>query len=407
MTAEPVHTVEHNGGNGADGKHNNTIPDEGSEYVLPSLITPITSTATEPNFIEIFPEELKDISPSTLLQVLQDENAGASVWADAGLSYMQQGMAEESSAILQAACDRDDRNRGQRVRLLASAGIAVQATHKGVVGKPEEDEQLSLADQRFTAASKVDTFYPMTWMGRGTLNFKVNRLEQARFFFDTTLKQKGPVLPALLGMASVLYKEGNFKKAQAEYAKAIRRYPEKSGAAVRVGFGMACYRLGQVDRAKASFARALEMDPEYVPAMVGAAILDMASLDSTQPDFAVRTEKAIRMISMANLLDQSNAMVQNHLANHYFWKWTPLAGSVAVERGSKVVKGSQVVQLEAGERIRIGMDFETVVEKEDDDEVSFHIRNTWKADSAGEFDCATQDRNKIWKTGHSAFSCGR
>ena len=79
MTAEPVHTVEHNGGNGADGKHNNRIPDVGSEYVLPSLIIPITSTATEPNFIEIFPEELKDISPSTLLQVLQDENAGASV----------------------------------------------------------------------------------------------------------------------------------------------------------------------------------------------------------------------------------------------------------------------------------------------------------------------------------------
>ena len=61
-------------------------------------------------------------------------------------------MAEKSSVILQAACDRDDRNRGQRVRLLASAGIAVQATHKGVVGKPEEDEQLSLADQRFTVA---------------------------------------------------------------------------------------------------------------------------------------------------------------------------------------------------------------------------------------------------------------
>ena len=39
---------------------------------------------------------------------------------------------------------------------------------------------------------------------RNSPNFRVNRLEQARFFFDTTLKHKGPVLPALLGMASVL-----------------------------------------------------------------------------------------------------------------------------------------------------------------------------------------------------------
>ena len=78
-------------------------------------------------------------------------------------------MAEEYFVILQAACDRDDRNRGQRVRLLASAGIAVQATHKGVVGKPEEDELLSLANQRFTVADTFHTFYPMTWMGKGTL----------------------------------------------------------------------------------------------------------------------------------------------------------------------------------------------------------------------------------------------
>lgn len=86
----------------------------------------------------------------------------------------------------------------------------------------------------------------MTWAGRGILNLQFGRLDQARFFFDTTLKQCGQVLPALLGMAAVLYGEGNYEGAQDMYAKAMRQYPQESGAAARVGFGLTCYKLGQV-----------------------------------------------------------------------------------------------------------------------------------------------------------------
>lgn len=91
------------------------------------------------------------------------------------------------------------------------------------------------------------------------------RRDQAKFFFQTTLKQCGPVMPALLGMGAVLYNEGDYKGAQEKYADAIRRYPLKSGAATRVGFGLACYRLGQVDRAKAAFARALDLGTYQAP----------------------------------------------------------------------------------------------------------------------------------------------
>lgn len=393
MTAESAVPVE----NGED--TTTTLLEDDDDVVVeaPSLIIPITSTVTEPNFIEIFPEELKEIPSSTLLQVLKDEDAEMGVWANVGLAYMRQGLAGESSAILQAACDRpsgsSSGNADERVRLLASAGIAHLAlgktTTSGSSSSQQNDEHRVLADQRFTSASKVNTFFPMTWMGKGCLNFMANRLEQARFFFDTTLKQCGQVLPALLGMASVLYREKDYRGAQEMYAKAIRLYPDLGGAAVRVGFGMACYRLGQVDRAKAAFARALELDPEFVPAMVGSSILDMASLDSTQPDFVVRTEKAIRMMSMANLLDHNNAMVQNHLANHYFWKWTPIAGTTSVTKGSKLVQGSQPMPLDEGEHVRIGTDFETVVEKEqeddddDEDKASFRVKDVWKGESAG------------------------
>lgn len=204
-----------------------------------SLIIPINSSSQSKElFIEIFPEEISEIPSSTLLGVLKDEDAHLVLWADAALLYMQNKQSRESSNILQAACDRPGGSRDQRVRILASAGIAhlTQAA----------DKERSLADHRFTSAGKVDTLFPMTWMGRGVLNLSMGRVDQAKFFFDTTLKQCGQVLPALLGMAAVLMGEKDFKGAQELYGKAIRLYPEQSGAAARVGFGLSCYRLGQV-----------------------------------------------------------------------------------------------------------------------------------------------------------------
>lgn len=358
-----------------------------------SLIIPITSAgeASKDKFIEIFPEEMPDTPSSTLLQVLKDENAPLSVWADAALLYIQHKQhAREASAILQAGCERMDGSKGERVRLLASAGIAhlTQAQQSlDRSGSEPKEELRSMADNRFTHSSTVDNLFPMTWMGRGMLNLSTGRLEQAKFFFDTTLKQCGRVLPALLGLAAVMYLEKNYEGAQGMYAESMRVYPEKSGASARVGFGLACYRLGQVDRAKAAFTRALDIDPENVDAMVGSAVLDMASLDETSAEFNSSMERAIKMMSMANLLDHSNAMVQNHLANHYFWKWTPLAGTAEMVQGSSSVKGSQPMPLEEGERIRIGTNFESVVvevgDDNDDEGHSFRMKDAWKAENTG------------------------
>jgi RNA polymerase-associated protein CTR9 len=140
----------------------------------------------------------------------------------------------------------------------------------------------------------------------------------------------------------------------------------------------------------------LSLDPENVEAMVGAAILDMAGLDETAKDFSARTEKAIKMMSMANLLNHSNAMVQNHLANHYFWKWTPVTGTVEVTQGSTLVKGSQPIPLDPGERIRIGTKFEsTVVEDvtldDDDDSTNFRMLEAWKEPSTGTYHIMLND----------------
>ena len=339
--------------------------------LLPSLKIPIqttanTTTTTDDNnassslFVEIFPEELKDTSVSTLLQVLRDEKASAAVWATAGHLLVTQHQTREALQVLTEACD-DDAIMGkgssnatttsstispamakqERVRVLATTGIATllaasqsgggTATHSSTTtsttaagGPSSSSTDWTAADQKFTQAGKVDTFFPMTWIGRGLLNLQRASLDQARFFFQTTKKQCGAVLPALLGMAAVLLAEKDYKGALQEYATAIRQFPTASGAAARVGFATAAYRLGQVDRAKAAFARARAKDPEYVPALVGTALLDMRATVAADKEFAARMEYAIKLLSVANLLDGQNAMVQNHLANHYFWKWTPV-----------------------------------------------------------------------------------
>ena len=232
------------------GSEEETDPDDS-----PSLVIPITSGSKKDQFIEIFPEEMGDTPSSTLLQVLKDEDAPLTVWSDAALLYIQQTQSREASALLQAACDRPGGSREERVRIMASAGIAhltqahstATSAAKRAPGAPDPHEDLrAMADNKFTNATKVDTLFPMTWVGRAMLNLDLGRMEQANFFFDTTLNECGDVLPALLGKAGVMFAQKQFEAAQEMYAKAIRLYPKASGAATRVGFGLACYRLGQV-----------------------------------------------------------------------------------------------------------------------------------------------------------------
>jgi RNA polymerase-associated protein CTR9 len=89
----------------------------------------------------------------------------------------------------------------------------------------------------------------------------------------------------------------------------------------------------------------------------------------------------MKLMSMAHLLNHNDAMVQNHLANHYFYKWTPLPGSVTVTKGSIEVKTSQPIPLDPGDFVRIGMKFETIVQEEGDS--SFTMKEPWAGGSKG------------------------
>mmetsp|Transcript_23225 Transcript_23225/g.50317 ORF Transcript_23225/g.50317 Transcript_23225/m.50317 type:complete len:1323 (-) Transcript_23225:179-4147(-) len=399
-------------------------------------------------FIEIFPEEMSSIRPTTLSNVLRDERAPLKTWCDGSLLYMKAGKRErEGCELLNAAVDSDEvmsgSNTNDRLRVLASAGIAALAqANRQITGDGGSSEGISsssgmslldsllessksaekrdtdqkeelrvLADARFTKADNINQVNPMTWIGRGMLNLAQNRLDQARFFFENlTLRECGEILPALIGMAAVKYLEKDYAGAQELYGRAMAKYPKQSGASTRVGFGMACYRLGQIDRAKASFRRAHDLDNENVEALVGIAVLEMGSLDPDVLDpreYRSKAENIIKMISMANLVDHTNAMVQNHLANHYFWKWTPVPGMASVERGSIVVKGNMASSLEGGDRIRIGHEFETLVVVEDDedgDENTFKIKDNWKFDSASNLKIWKKDYDRVLSLAKGAYN---
>ncbi len=381
-----------------------------------SLLIPIrssTSPSSNSNFVEIFPEEMSSISTDQIISLLKDESAPLSLWTEAALLYMQTKCERESITLLSTACSdlvekQKIGSQAERVRVHAATGIGylTQANKSGAAALSglsfpssggmmmttaqqrealDKNEELrTLADRHFTSATKIEQIFPMTWIGRGMLNLSIERLEQAKFFFETTLKEYGQVLPALLGMACVHFKEGNYQNSLEMYSRAIRLFPNKSGAAARVGLGLSCYKLGQVDRARASFRRAHDMDPNNVEAMVGIAVLDTASLDDRlSKDYRAKSENAIRLISMANMIDHSNAMVQNHLANHYFKKWTPVSAVTAkVQKGSDIIRGSGPMNLDIGERIRIGPSFETTIVDEEDN-MTFKIKDLWTEDSTG------------------------
>lgn len=172
--------------------------------------------------------------------------------------------------------------------------------------------------------------------------------------------------------------------------------PECS-ASVRVGLGLCCYKLGQISRAQAAMARALQLDPQNVQALVGSAILELSTATAGSEDAARRTESAINTISMAYHIDSKNAMVLNHLADHYFWTWSPLKAMLSIEQGSRsgTVSGDPQHDLVTGDIIRVGSGFETAVGSEGFDGTTLHLRDDFVEPSVNGLNLYTKDYRKV------------
>ena len=65
---------------------------------------------------------------------------------------------------------------------------------------------------------------------------------------------------------------------------------------------------------RAAFERAIQMDPQCVGALVGLAICRINRKEADD------IRAGVNMLSKAYSIDPNNAMVLNHLANHFFFK---------------------------------------------------------------------------------------
>lgn len=144
-------------------------------------------------------------------------------------------------------------------------------------------------------------------------------------------------------------------------------------------------------------ARALQLDPQNVQALVGSAILELSTASAGSEDAARRTESAINTVSMAYHVDSKNAMVLNHLGNHYFWTWSPLKAMLSIKQGSRsgTVIGDLKYDLATGDIIRIGSGFETAVGGEGFDGTTLHLRDEFVEPSGDGLNLFTKDYRKV------------
>lgn len=198
------------------------------------------------------------------------------------------------------------------------------------------------------------------------------------------------IVLALIALFVLVYHARNLN------SEAIRVNPG-CPASVRVGLGLCCYKLGQIDRAQAAMARALELDPQNVQALVGSAILELSTASAGSANAARRTENAVSTISMAYHVDRTNAMALNHLANHYFWTWSVLKGTVSVEAGSRrgLMNSDLNEDLLPGDFIRIGVGFTTTVGDQSFDGRTLHLGKEYAGPSGEALKLYRKDYRKV------------
>ncbi|GMH54927.1 hypothetical protein TrST_g3708 [Triparma strigata] len=348
--------------------------------VSDSLVIPLTKTSPGET-VEIFPSELSATDPSDILSLLESENASPELYFQCAVGYHRQNLPEEHDQVCQAGIKLDqslnmktEKDKEALMSLycsLASSRITSAERLKQSsnldpsVLKAKIEEIQSQAQDLFTQADKIDQFYSTTWCSKGRMllsqyNKKasdgVATLERAKYYFETSLRESGRVLPALMGMANVMYLEGHFQKALNFYAEAIKNFPEESGSEARVALGMCCYKLGQVDRAYACFQRAISIDPANVSGRVGVGVLRMRSGEREA------VEEGVKHIVRARINDTKNPMVNNHLANHFFYAFSPHPGTLKFgSHNKRKAKATAGIEVEVGDEVRIGLDEVTYV----------------------------------------------
>eukprot|EP01138_Halocafeteria_seosinensis_P015980 gb/GECG01016308.1/.p1 GENE.gb/GECG01016308.1/~~gb/GECG01016308.1/.p1 ORF type:complete len:1453 (+),score=299.33 gb/GECG01016308.1/:1-4359(+) len=331
--------------------------------------------------LEISQQEVLQMKPQEIIQILKEEAAPVKSWRDIMVAYSRNKEWSKVEEIAEAACktwnesprwQKDKVAQTEYASLLVArfAGLIYSVSSPQMLNKPSMRAQVVratnkaqdvLSQVQSTASTSTLTkaaaglHYLLKAQqealdeasaadpDRQTLNLARKEFSDAaqthsRYVQDlrrryTLGDDECPVhipgrthIAATVGEACVAYQQGNYVLARRLFAEAIRAHP-RAPASLRVALGHCLYKLGHIEVAKKAFQRALQLEPNNSNALTGLAIL----IEHYHGEQTPSIEKQARLVRRSRALlqravevNKDCSMAQNHLSEHYFHQYAPL-----------------------------------------------------------------------------------
>eukprot|EP01133_Synstelium_polycarpum_P017178 gene17178-20466_t len=258
---------------------------------------------------------------SQVINILRAEIAPLEIWLRISAEYYKQDQVEDFKNILTQVVDpaiKEEYYKDSKLEKIAILNaLASYYTQMGAVEKEKtkREEYFNQATYHFTRADLIDPKQPLTWIGKAVLLLSKGEVDRAETNFlqliDLTSKDSTlPLLPVQLGHACILFNKGAYTKALETYQRVISAN-SNCAPAVRLGLGHCYFKLGRIERARQAFERVLALDPDNIEALIGLVLVYINTHD---------IPKSLEVLKRAHELAPTNAIVLNHLANHYFYR---------------------------------------------------------------------------------------
>lgn len=329
--------------------------------------------------IELFSHELANIPASTLLPILVEEQAPLGVYNLLASLYSLYDVHQARQVMEGAFQWMEDHDYASDVRydkkevmrLHGSMAILLtifscfmegngsgslslqsgQGHSRGSVGAGAQGSSLAAevqdirasADHYLSLVSKEDMLDPLSQIGKAFLELLKRDYKKAHFWFTSVQKAAEQtasgiqVLPAILGIGCTAYYEKRYNEAMEQFERAVRYFGIGVDGTVKATtthpvafsgiltlYSLTLARLGQIDRAIYGFERAIFYHKENVFALVSKSVLEMGGVGMgliSGEEEQNKINRLLQTLSLANILDPTNASAQILLSEFYFQKW--------------------------------------------------------------------------------------
>ncbi|KAF8939465.1 protein required for normal CLN1 and CLN2 G1 cyclin expression [Dissophora ornata] len=271
------------------------------------------------NVLEISRSNLP--SPSELFDILRAEEAPLRNYVLFALEYARQKNVDSAISVLSDGLnveyETNPRPRLPLHNLLASLNIR-KAYQSGITPQ-ERNAFWSEATRHLGAAEKINPKDDTTWISKGLLLLARNSLDDAYRHFKQVLGENSRSIPALLGMARILFIRENYIQALNYYRNVLKLQPDCIPNP-RVGMGLCFYKLGMLDSAQQAFERCVEMHAQDATAHVLLAILHFNKCkqsDLSEEEIRQIYKTGFMHLKNAYSADKKNPVVGLYMGKHF------------------------------------------------------------------------------------------